>query len=408
MENKKNKINEEFEDKPIPTNERKSLWSMIIVMAGFSIFSATIWVGADIASSFNPINMVWIIIVGNILLATYISFLGYIGAESGLSMHMLSKRVFGKHGYKITSMVALISQLGWFGVGVMMFSNPLANLLGISNFWLIELIVIPSGMIMIASAFLGIKALEKVSLVAVPLVIVFGFIMIGLGVSGDDWSPFPTDPNKYTNVEAIGLVFATFVSGGTMAPDFVRWAKNGKSAVISIVIAFLVCSTLMLVFGAVAFYSTGKGDLSDALIVMNLAIPGIIVLGANIWTTNDNSLYTQGLAGSVIFGVPKRKMILLLGGIGIILAPLFNLYFISFLDLLNLFLPGIGAILILNWFFFKNNNEEKKFDILSLFSWTLGIIISFIIQIFLPFIIPMYVIIFTTIIYSIGNLISNK
>lgn len=403
--------NNEYENDIVPQESRKSLWTMIIVMAGFSIFSATIWVGADIANSFDFKSLIWIILAGNILLTIYISLLAYIGGKTGMSTHLLSRRIFGKHGYKITSMITLVSQLGWFGVGLMMFVGPVSKLLGIEEqHWLVLILLIGIGILMVSTAFIGIRALTWVSAIAVPLVVVFGFVMIGLCVTGYGdavWNPNPSSSDPYTSMQAVGLVFATFVSGGTLAPDFVRWAKNGKQAVISVVVSFLIFSTLMLLFGAFAFYGTGESDLSDALIVMGLAVPGVLVLGANIWTTNDNGLYTQGLAAGLIFNVPKKYAIIVLGGIGIILAPVFNMYFIPFLNLLNLLVPGIGMLIIVNEFFFREKHEKQNFNWIALSSWVIGILISIVFQIYVyEFIIPLYSILFTAFFYIFTRTVS--
>ena len=378
-------------------------------MAGFAIFSATIWTGANIAGSFDLGTMIWISIIGNIILTIYIALLGYIGGETGLSTHELSKKFFGKYGFYLTSSLAMLAQLGWFGVGVMMFTQPIINFISInsnisdSNLEIIKwAIILSSGALMISTAFVGIKALKWVSMIAVPLVLIFGFtmmIMAATSSAGSNWDPNRPGLGDYTQVQAIGLVFATFVSGGTLAPDFVRWAKNGKHAVISIVVSFLVCSTLMLIFGSFAFYGTGDNDLSAALITMGLAPIGIIVLGANIWTTNDNGLYTQGLAASSITGIEKKYNIIFLGIVGTLFSPIFNNYFIEFLGVLNLMLPGIGALLILNGFILKEENQKEKINYMGVIAWVTGLLISLGINMVLPFIVPIYVIIFTILIY---------
>ncbi len=402
----------EFINQSIPINKRKPLWMMIIIMAGFSIFSATIWVGADIANSFKMIDLIWIILAGNILLTIYIALLGYIGGQTSLSTHMLSQRLFGKHGYKLTSMLTTITQLGWFGVGLMMFVIPVSKVLGVDQqFWIVALILIIAGVAMISSAFIGIRALTWVSAISVPLVIIFGFIMMVFAITsthGANWNAIPTAENPYTSMEAIGLVFATFVSGGTLAPDFVRWAKNGKHAALAIIFSFLLFSTLMLIFGAFSFYGTGQNDLSDALIIMGMAVPGILVLGANIWTTNDNGLYTQGLAVGLIFNVSKRRAILILGAIGVILAPLFNAYFVPFLNILNYLIPGIGTLIILNEFCFKQDNSNINFNWYAIIAWAFGIILALTFQTYVwQFIIPLYAIGFTSLLFISLNLFKS-
>ena len=46
----------------------------------------------------------------------------------------------------------------------------------------------------------------------------------------------------------------------------------------------------MFVFGAVGGSVTGQADIFYIMIAQGLALPAIIVLGLNIWTTADNGL----------------------------------------------------------------------------------------------------------------------
>ncbi len=62
----------------------------------------------------------------------------------------------------------------------------------------------------------------------------------------------------------------------------------------------------MFCFGAVGGAFTGKEDIFYVMIAQGLTIPALIVLGANIWTTNDNALYTGGLGLSNVTGMRKR------------------------------------------------------------------------------------------------------
>ena len=60
-------------------------------------------------------------------------------------------------------------------------------------------------------------------------------------------------------------------------------------AVITTVIAFFIGNTLMFAFGAVGGAFTGMDDIFYVMIAQGLTVPALIVLGANIWTTNDTS-----------------------------------------------------------------------------------------------------------------------
>lgn len=99
-------------------------------------------------------------------------------------------------------------------------------------------------------------------------------------------------------ISEYGIVVGSFVSGGTATPNFSRFAKTPKVAIIATVVAFFVGNSIMMVFGAVGGAVTGVADIFDILILQGLAIPAVITLGLNIWTTNNNALYTAGLGVS--------------------------------------------------------------------------------------------------------------
>jgi cytosine permease len=76
----------------------------------------------------------------------------------------------------------------------------------------------------------------------------------------------------------------------------------------------------------------------------------VLVLGLNIWTTNDNALYTAGLGLSNIFGKSKKAMVLISGIIGTVAAVWLYWNFCGWLSALNCTLPPVGIILIISYF----------------------------------------------------------
>ena len=89
-------------------------------------------------------------------------------------MDLLCRKAFGKKGSYVSSLVLGFTQIGWFGVGVAMFSIPTAQLLGI-NEWALT---IAAGLLMTLTAATGMKALEVVSTISVPLIVVLGYCHI--------------------------------------------------------------------------------------------------------------------------------------------------------------------------------------------------------------------------------------
>ena len=128
----KQKFDVDYTSQAVDRAGRKSTLSMFMVMLGFTFFSASMWVGQNLAAGLNFSGFVWALILGGLILAAYTGSLGFIGAESGLSLDMLARRSFGSKGSWLPSAMISFTQIGWFGVGLAMFAIPVAKeLLGL-------------------------------------------------------------------------------------------------------------------------------------------------------------------------------------------------------------------------------------------------------------------------------------
>ena len=115
-------------------------------------------------------------------------------------------------------------------------------------------------------------------------------------------------------------------------------------------IAFFVGNSLMFLFGAVSSIYAGGNDIFEVMLNLNLFYMAVLVLGLNIWTTNDNALYTAGLGLSNITGLSKKSMVIVSGIIGTVAAVWLYWNFCGWLNVLNCTLPPVGIILIISYF----------------------------------------------------------
>ena len=356
-----NNVDADYSLEAVPVSARKGFWNMFFVMLGFTFFSASMSVGAKLGNGLDLSGFIWACIIGGIILSIYCGILAYIGSETGLTMDLLCRRTFGTKGSYLSSLILGFTQIGWFGVGVAMFSIPAAELLGV-NEWVLT---IAAGLLMTATAATGMKALEIVSYISVPLIMVLGVYSMATATSagGGLATIFAQSAGGITLFTGIGYVIGSFISGGTATPNFIRFAKNSKIAVWTTVIAFFLGNTLMFCFGAVGGAFTGKDDIFYVMIAQGLAIPALIVLGANIWTTNNNALYTGGLAISNISGVRMKFTSWIAGIVGTALAIWLYWNFVGWLNVLNCALPPIGVIVILDYFKNRGKFKDERGDV---------------------------------------------
>ena len=369
----------DYAENAVPRTERRSFLTMFMIMLGFTFFSASMWVGQQLADGLDLPGFIGALIVGGAILALYTGLLGYVGAETGLSLDLLARKAFGTKGSYLPSAMISFTQIGWFGVGIAMFAIPVANeLLGGSKAaeWAL---VIVAGICMTASAYFGIKSLTVVSYIAVPCVAILGTVAMILAVKRGDMTlvqQFAKSSGSLTVISGAGLVVGSFVSGGTATPNFSRFAKDGKAGVITTVIAFFIGNSLMFFMGGISSIYVGGNDIFEVMLNLNLFYLAVLVLGLNIWTTNDNALYSAGLGLANIFGQKKKPMVLISGIFGTLASVWLYWNFCSWLNILNCTLPPCGIILVLSYFLNKKDYENT--EVKTVVNWyaVIGVVIG--------------------------------
>ena len=369
----------DYAENAVPVTARRSFLTMFMIMLGFTFFSASMWVGQQLADGLDLTGFIGALIVGGAILALYTGLLGYVGAKTGLSLDLLARKAFGTKGSYLPSAMISFTQIGWFGVGVAMFAIPVANeLLGGSKAaeWAL---VIVAGICMTASAYFGIKSLTIVSYIAVPCVAILGTVAMILAVKRGDTTlvqEFAKSSGSLTVISGAGLVVGSFVSGGTATPNFSRFAKDGKAGVITTVIAFFLGNSLMFFMGGISSIYVGGNDIFEVMLNLNLFYLAVLVLGLNIWTTNDNALYSAGLGLANIFGQKKKPMVLISGIFGTLTAVWLYWNFCSWLNILNCTLPPCGIIIVLSYFL--NRKDYDDTEIRTVVNWyaVIGVILG--------------------------------
>ena len=408
----------------VADDQKRGFWSMFVIMMGFTFFSASMLAGGKLGNGMSFSGFITAVIAGNVILGIYTSLLAHISSRTGLSVHLLSGYSFGEYGRILPDALLIFTQVGWFGVGVAMFAIPTAMAImeipSLSGSWMLSgpvtqisfdgvqipsrllwTLVLCSGLLMTSTAYWGIRALSAISFVAVPAIAVFGcysavramfFDAVPQEIAAkaatpdaitNGWSVMksfiPSDAAKLTMAQAVSIAIGSFISGGSCTPDFARFSKNSKIAVSTTALAFFIGNSLMFFFGAAGAMVYGQSDISLVLKLQGLLLPAVVVLGLNIWTTNDNALYTSGLGLSNLTKLPKKYLVLFNGAIGTLAAVWLYDNFVGWLNFLNSCIPPIGAILIADYFIVRRGKYENisapKFRSVSPFAvigWAAG------------------------------------
>lgn len=333
---------------PVPLKARKGVVSLSFVMLGLTFFSASMLAGGKLGTGLTFYDFFLAVLLGNFLLGIYTSCLGYIGAKTGLTTHLLARYSFGTKGSWLPSILLSGTQVGWFGVGVAMFAIPVSKVMN----WDVNMLILLSGAMMTVTMFFGISALTVLSVIAVPSMAILGCYSVWTAIADVGGISIltevvPTEPMDFS--AALVIVVGSFVSAGTLTADFIRFGRNPKGAVVIALIAFFLGNSLMFIFGAGGAAALGVADISDVMLAQGLIIPAIVILGLNIWTTNNNALYASGLGFANVTGLSSKMLSIILGVVGTLCALWLYNNFISWLTFLSAAIPPVGGVLIADY-----------------------------------------------------------
>ncbi|HRP23881.1 MAG TPA: cytosine permease [Thauera sp.] len=348
------KLDHDYPLSEVPTGARKGLVSTSILLFGFTFFTATMFAGGKMGMAFDFKTLIWASIIGNLLLGLYAAVLGYIACRSGLNSVLMGRFCFGESGSKLSDFLLGFTQIGWYAWGTATIALVLVQMLGLPQGWTIPLMVL-FGFGFSLTAFVGYKGLDMLSRVAVPAML--GLLLWSLWIATRDAGGLEgllaIEPSESMSWHmAITLVFGTFVSGATQATNWTRFARNGRTAVLSSLIGFFIGNGLMILVGAYGAMVYQQPDIIAVMVLQGLSVAAVVMLFLNIWTTQDNTIYNFAAAGCNLVRQDRRGTITLIGaGIGTLLA-IGGMYdmLIPFLILLGSVIPPIGGVIVADFF----------------------------------------------------------
>ncbi|MGD1905868.1 MAG: cytosine permease [Leptolyngbyaceae cyanobacterium] len=371
-------VTEDYPLTAVPPEARKSLISLAPILAGFTLYSGTLFAGGLVGPSFQfwP-NLVILIGIGNLVLGLYAALLGLIAAKTGLTTVLMARFSFGNMGSRWVDFILGFTQVGWYAWGSALMAELLNNLAGLPTAWN-GLVIVFFTYAFCSTAYLGYKAMDWLSRIAVPAMV----ILMGLSLSvaaGDvgGWSGLQaaelSDPLPLS--AAITIIVGTFISGGTQATNWSRFAKTGRSGFIATLIAFFLGNGFLIFSGAFTAKVYGNPDIVQVMAQQGLLVWGLILFFLNMWTTQDNTIYAFSIAGSNMFRTRKRTLFVLGGATFALVLALGGIYqmLVSYLILLGTFIPPIGGVIMADYWLHRGGQFPTLDTPQPAFNWA-GII----------------------------------
>lgn len=347
---------DQWSDRPVPEDERKGVWGPTSVWIGFAIAYVVAFIGAQIYFGLGMPDAIYAIVVGNLILVVYASVLAYVSAKGGLNFPLQVKEAFGQYGALVPIAIMGLLVNGWYAYQAWLAADVIRAAWGVPWLPLAIGITILFGI----PAIIGIDALEEVvEKLVIPIMILFAIYMLvtqvipaGTGILNQ---PPPGDSIPF--MIGVGLTWGTFAVSGTATGDIVRFASNGKDAIIATLVAFLICNTGMMVLGALIAATLPELNLYFGLIGVLASIPLVLVAFISCWSTCDACHYGASMSYT---NLHKKITWRIAATAGILISLLavtteFISNLVGLLTLIGIVVPPIGGIIIAEFVIVRRN-----------------------------------------------------
>ena len=373
-----------------PASGRKSVFSISMVLFSFTFFTGTMFAGGKLGISFSIVNLLWIAVIGNFLLALYAASLGWIAARSGLNTVLMGRFCFGEVGSKLADFILGFAELGWYAWGTATVAISLVKILGIPDVMTIPLMIL-FGTLFCVTALVGYKGLDALSRVSVPLMFILLVISMYLAANhAGGWQAMTEiEPNENETMAwsaAITMVFGTFASGATQATNWTRLASSSRGAIIASMSSFFIGNGLMIVAGAWCAIVYQQADIVEVLILQGLSAAAVVMLCLNLLTIQGPTIYNVSAAACHMLRSERRRTLTLVAaGVGILLA-IGGMYemLIPFLVLLGSIIPPIGGVILADYWFHRGGRYPllqtarlPRFNWLGLGAYFIGAVVAY-------------------------------
>jgi len=340
---------------PVPEGVTVPGWRVGLIVASFSIGLPDFLNGAHNALALGFWGAVSAALIAALILCAGGCLTSVVSVRTRLSTYLLVRRSFGTGGAALINTVIALIHFCWFGVNASFFGEAMvqaAEANGIAgNF---TLFVILGSVLMTVSTIIGFKALDRLAVVAVPvLAVILGLVVwAALDRHGFVTAPAANPPEAMGFGIAISALIGAYMLAVATMPDLSRYTRTTRGAIASMVLSFPIATPLMMTAAAIPALATGETSIMKLVVQFGFGTPVLFLLVLPTWTVNSLNLYSSSLSLGTTFPRARPWLFTALGGtIGAAFALMGILdAFIPFLLFLGLIIPPIAAIYVIDAF----------------------------------------------------------
>ena len=355
-------------------DKKTGLFSNAVIWFGTAISVSEIEAGIGIGAA-SSLNSLWVpLVLGHILGGILLFLIGYIGASVRQNAMEVTSTTYGKYGAKFFAILNVMQLVAWVAVLNAQGATALASLnLPIS---------FPMTCIMLAAlialwVYLGLQRVSKITTVVMTiltaLLIILSFRFLGF----DSHAAGTLTRNSLGFWNIFEISIAMPISWLPVISDYTKNVEKPVKATLVSAIAYSLASLWMYFIGIEIANIGANYTIAQAILIANLGTIGIIIVVLSTVTTNFVAANSAGESSKVIYNRLNPKVIgVIVSALSAILAISGIMdHYIDFLYLIASVFAPMAAVLLVDYYITKENNENKNIMYWNMFAWLAGFIV---------------------------------
>ena len=350
---------------------RTGLFTNAIIWFGVAISVSEIIAGIQLGSQ-APTDSIWLpLILGHVIGGILLFLVGLIGARLRLNAMETIKSTFGNYGSKFFAALNVMQLIAWVAVLNAQGTQALLGLnLGIS-FPVISVIL---AALVAVWVYVGLQRSSKITSIVMAILTVL-LVVLTVRLFGIQTGPtsMASAALGFWNIFEISIAMP--VSWLPVISDYTKDAEKPVEATAISSIAYTVASLWMYFIG-IEIVGMGTADVSQAILIAGLGIPGVIILVLSTVTTNFLATNSAGESAKTIFNSLDPKVT---GVIVSVLSAALAIsgimdHYINFLYLITSVFAPMAAVLLVSFYLGDEENGTWTWC-WNIFSWLAGFLI---------------------------------
>lgn len=372
------------------TDDKLVPWPRVAAVAAMVSFSLPTFItGLEVSQGLSAIDAMWALVWGSAIILVIGAVMGAIGANSRMSSYLLVRVAFGDMGASLVNIAFAISLLGWFGININLFAGAVSRLA--LEVWGLNLstvgLAIFASICMTVTTVVGFKAINILATLLVPVLAFVTFLLARSAFETQTLSEIMAIEKTATLTigDGISAIVGAIIIGAIILPDITRFVRHWSGAVYTAIIAYMIVQFLVMAAASLAGSVSGKTDILDIMLDLNLGLGAFAIVIAGSWVLNSLNLYSTILSVKATF--PKLNSRWLAIGLGVVgvIAALMNILdsFVTFLFYLSVIFIPVAGVIIIDWAFIRPGaytisalNQNRTINAPGFVAWAIGAVFA--------------------------------